>query len=103
MKVFVFYIVLLFSVSPGAAQGSKKDSLLGWLSHEKLDTARVNLLNALGYAYQHTNTDSMFWYANEGLKLANNIGYTKGAIDCRSTLAAYWWQRGDYATAVNLY
>jgi tetratricopeptide (TPR) repeat protein len=103
MKVFKLYIILLFTVSPGAAQVFKKDSLLGRLSHEKQDTARVDLLNELGFAYQNTNTDSMFWYANEGLKLAYKMGYTKGVIEGKSTLAAYWWQRGDYATAVNLY
>ena len=35
-------------------------------------------------------------------KLAQAIGYTKGEMRCKESLAFFWWSVGDYATATKL-
>jgi signal transduction histidine kinase len=96
-----FILLLLFSVA-AQAQPSKKDSLLHLLSRTKQDTTRVNLLLQLSYEHRDANSDSMFLFANEALKLAQSIGNENRANGIKWALVTYWWERGDYATAVNL-
>ncbi|MGI8584155.1 MAG: ATP-binding protein [Chitinophagaceae bacterium] len=102
MKSLPLYIILLLVLTSGLAQSPEKDSLLRLLSEAKQDTTKVNLLDNLSGMYRRSNPDSMFMFANEGLKLAQSIGYKKGEISCKWALAAYWWERGDFATALNL-
>jgi signal transduction histidine kinase len=102
MKSLPLYIILLLVLTSGFAQSPEKDSLLRLLSEANQDTTKVNLLDNLSGMYRRSNPDSLFMLANEGLKLAQSIGYKKGEISCKWALAAYWWERGDFATALNL-
>ena len=67
----------------------------------KDDSIRVNLLAELSDPYRFIYPDSQFIFANEGLRIAQSINYVKGEIDCKDQLAGYWWDRGDYARALN--
>ena len=84
------------------AQQSDNDSLIMLLSKTKEDTTRVNLLSQLSWNYTFTDPDSTYLFAQEGHKLAQSIGYTKGEMHCKENLAVFWWTLGDYATATKL-
>src|SRR5688572_11170986 len=84
------------------AQLPYRDSLRTLLVQAKDDTTRVNVLAQLSGSYVNVNPDSIFLYGQQGLRLAQSIGYTKGEITCKDALALYWWAVGDYATAIKL-
>ena len=103
MKKLTFFITLCCITALSYAQQSHTDSLLMLLSKAKQDTTRVNLLSELSVNYFNSNPDSQFLLADEGLKIAQIIGYKKGEMRCKETLADYWWAIGDYATATKFY
>jgi signal transduction histidine kinase len=96
-------LFLLFICATCAyGQQPNNDSLKKLLSKAKEDTTRVNLLSQLSVNYIFSDPDSTYLFAQEGLKLAQAIGYTKGEMLCKEDLAAFWWTVGDYATATKL-
>jgi signal transduction histidine kinase len=102
-KIFSAFLFLLFFCTTCApAQPPNNDSLITLLSKVKEDTTRVELLFQLGGNYVLTDPDSAYLFAQEGHKLAQAIGYTKGEMDCKADLAAFWWTVGDYATSIKL-
>ncbi len=101
MKSYIFF-ALLFLFTRANSQQSYRDSLLTMLAKTKADTTRVNVLAELSELYQQSNPDSQFVLANQGLQLAQSIGYIKGEINCKDKLAGYWWTVGNYATSINL-
>ncbi len=102
MKSFIFFAFLFFFIRGHSQQQSYRDSLLSVLAKTKADTTRVDILAELSGLYQNSNPDSQFVLANEGLQLAQSIGYIEGEIYCKTKLAGYWWIVGDYATSINL-
>ena len=101
-KIFSALLFLLFVCTTCAyAQKPNIDSLIMLLSKAKEDITRVDLLYQLG-AYTLSDPDSAYLFAQEGLKLAQAIGYTKGEMRCKESLAFFWWSVGDYATATKL-
>ncbi len=78
-----FFILFLFSITEIAtAQVHVKDSLLTLLMKTKEDTTRVNLLFDLSYYYDsHSKLDSTILWANQGLTLAQKIGYKKDEMN----------------------
>ncbi len=102
-KIFSASLLLFFFCTKCAyAQQGNNDSLKALLSKTKEDTTRVNLLSQLSYSYLFSDPDSTYLFAQEGHKLAQAIGYTKGEMLCKEDLAGFWWTVGDYATATKL-
>jgi two-component system NtrC family sensor kinase len=102
-KIFSVSLFLSFFWTTCAyAQQSDNDSLIMLLSKAKEDTTRVNLLSQLSWNYSFTDPDSTYLFAQEGHKLAQSIGYTKGEMHCKVDLSVFWWSLGDYATATKL-
>ena len=108
MKTLFFFIILSFLIKIASAQDQEKDSLLTLLSNTREDTEKVNVLSILSANYSNafttnfSNTDSALLLGQQGLKLAQAIGYKRGEINCRLSLAFYEWVSGDYATAIKL-
>jgi signal transduction histidine kinase len=103
MKIASFFLILLFTTPFAYAQQANRDSLLLLLSKTKQDTTRVNLLWYLSLSYKMSNPDSLFFFAKEGIKLAQSLDYLKGEIACKWVLADNSWFVGDYATAIKFY
>ena len=79
MKKRYFHALLLLLVGAVAfAQQPATDSLKRMLKVSKVDTAKVNLYNALSHEYRESNPDSTQFYAGLALKLAQNNKYTFG-------------------------
>jgi signal transduction histidine kinase len=102
MKRVIIFIILLYTKSV-LAQDHEKDSLLMLISKAKEDTTKVNLLYQLSNLNFGTfDADSAFLLAQQGLNLAQSIGYKKGEMNCKRSLAFSAWVLGDFATAVKL-
>src|SRR5215217_1844956 len=101
MKAATLLLYLLCATPFLYAQRSYRDSLVRLLSKAKEDTAKVGLLQRLSASY-YTNPDSVFFYGQQGLKLAQALDYEKGEINCKQSIAQYWWLVGDYTTAIKL-
>jgi signal transduction histidine kinase len=102
MKQMIFLVTALCVMRLTSAQSREKDSLLALLSKAKEDTVKVNLLSELSDAYYNSNPDSSFLFAENGLQLAESLGYKKGEINCKLSLAAATWVLGDFATSIKL-
>jgi serine phosphatase RsbU (regulator of sigma subunit) len=74
IKKSLLYL-LLFSSAFGAAQ---IDSLTRVYSKTKTDTAKVNLINRIVYAYEQSNLDSASKWAEKGFVLSKNSLNNKG-------------------------
>jgi two-component system, sensor histidine kinase PdtaS len=76
------------------------DSLMIKLGQEKVDTAKVNLLNQIAYFYQNSNIDSSFKYAKESSELATAIGFSTGyCLSCNIT-GGNFYMKSDYDNAL---
>jgi len=69
------------------------------LSDTIQDSSRVHAIHRLTYPYIFSKPDSAMILAQEGLKLASSINYTKGEILCKTDIGAIWWVFGDYTKA----
>jgi tetratricopeptide (TPR) repeat protein len=61
-----------------AESNSNLDSLKKALASAKNDTNKVWLLSDIAYAYHNTKPDSSIWYAQQSLKLSQNLNYPRG-------------------------
>jgi hypothetical protein len=102
MKKLIILIFLVNSISFLSAQQSYEDSVLTQLSKAKDDSTRVNLLNSLSAYYFLSNPDTAFVIAQQGLRLAQSIGYKKGEMTSDLDIAFSSWAMADYATAIKL-
>lgn len=80
------------------------DSLKAALSVEESDTARANILNTLSLeAYYEYDYASANLYAEEALKLSQEIGFRKGIADAYVNLAFVYSAQGNYFEAKEFY
>ena len=88
MKMFVFFVIILFAVAPASSQ----DYLLreGELAVIPGDTAKVNLLIDLGHHYCSKDNQKAIYYLQEALLLSNKLNYKHG------TIFSYLWQGRVY-------
>jgi AraC-like DNA-binding protein len=100
MRVFIS-LGLAFMMTCAVAQTKVLDSLKMELNHHQhQDTVRVNLLNSLSYHYRWMDFSRAQREAEEALRLANTLHFSKGiaVADCR--LAHCLWAIGDNELAI---
>ncbi len=78
MKTYILTFLLLLVVCRAFAQTSKTDSLLRQVALTNEDTNRVILLTELGRTYRFSKPDSMLFYTDQAILLAQKINYLKG-------------------------
>jgi len=95
-------LVLVLSTGWAVAQSPQTPGLRQALARATTDTSRVLLLADLSATYRYSRFDSVQWYAQQGLKLAQRIGYPKGEGRCLSRLAILLSERGNLPAALRL-
>jgi len=78
MRKVYFIIFLLVPLIENFGQVTSRDSLLQLLPEQKEDTNKVNLLYAIGDAFENSSPDTAKIYIRKGGDLSNTINYTKG-------------------------
>jgi len=99
MKILLlaFISVCAFSLN---AQVTEKDSLKNLLNeHTEGDTVKVNLLNAISKNCTRTSTDSSINFAQEALKLSEELGFIKGKATSLMQIGNIYRLKSDYAKA----
>ena len=86
VRLFLLFVFGILS-SGTTAVAQKIDSLRNALhSHPQQDTTRVNILWRLANSYENNSTDSMIAFANEGIAIADKIGFPVGKASCMQML-----------------
>jgi tetratricopeptide (TPR) repeat protein len=67
----------------------------------KEDTSKVKLLNALSNKFAFTTAeDTTIFYANQALKLAEKLNYSRGIAEAQATLSMSFTTIGNYPLAL---
>lgn len=89
MKSLLIYLVFLLGISIATAN-PRVDSLLSVLSRTEKINERSMLYNHLARAIQSENLDSAFWYARQGLQIAEKQEDSEGIAQNARTIAALY-------------
>ncbi|SCX79450.1 tetratricopeptide repeat-containing sensor histidine kinase [Flavobacterium caeni] len=99
-----FLAILFFAVGWSAwSQQTEVDSLKRVLAVTRIDTAKVNLYNALAYQFRETNVDSAQTYAGKALALAQQKKYFLGIAHAHLNLGNAHIILSDYPTALRYF
>ena len=93
-SIFLFFCGTTFSQVGGTDQF--RDSLKHELVIAKNDTSRVIIMSQLASAYTGFYPDTVNQYGNDGLKLAELIGFSRGKVSVLNALALSIQLQGDY-------
>lgn len=102
MKNCLFILVFLICITTANSQNHRLDSLKRSLAVAKEDTTRVLLLAELSLWSIFSNPDTSLQLAREGIRLAQQINYSKGEAYCKRSVGFFFWSIGDYTTAIKL-
>jgi two-component system, NtrC family, sensor kinase len=94
--------LLLLAGVAAPAQSPESAPLRRALARATSDTARVLLLADLSATYRYSRFDSVRYYAQRGLQLAQRIGYRKGEGRCLSRMSILMGERGNLPAALRL-
>ncbi len=106
MKKFIFSVLafILFTGFIIAQEQSKNiDSLLVELNRAKEDTLKVNLYHDVSKHFILTDIDTVPYFTQSGISLAQKLGYKKGEMMNLNVLGNYYENKTDYENALNTY
>jgi serine phosphatase RsbU (regulator of sigma subunit) len=103
--LFLFFFLQNNIAHAQAKQGQAKiDSLLTVLKRTKEDTNKVNLLYNISDNYETIGEyDKGIQYGNQGVTLAQRIGYKKGEAKCYNIIGYIYQDQSDYPKAFIYY
>ncbi len=97
-------LIIFLSLTIGSlcfSQTRKIDSLTHFLdSHSENDTLRVNALNILTAEYQNINLAKAIYLAKEAERISEKINYPKGSAYSYYNQGFYYWNKGNYDSAL---
>lgn len=97
-KFRIFWLSVL--VSGKAVYSQNIDSLLVELAHSKNDSNEVILLNTIASAYFNQDKDKSWTYTKDALRLAKEIGYTRGEAKAWNSIGILIQKDGNYDSAM---
>jgi tetratricopeptide (TPR) repeat protein len=100
---FFFYCSLFGFFSISFAQNSS--AIRGLLERKKNlnDTAKVNILNQLSWAYRNSSIDSALYFSEEAWQLALKLNYWSGQATCANYRGIIYRNQGNYVKALGYY
>ncbi len=102
MKNFLFILVFFTCFTKAHSQNAYLDSLKASLAVAREDTTRVLLLSELSLYSIFSNPDTSLALAKQGIRLAQQINYSKGEAYCNRSVGFVFWSIGDYTTAIKM-
>lgn len=99
----VFLIILFCQTLPVSGQTPYADSLLRVLERTRQFTERVDLLNEIASAYYDYDVANGYDYASRAYDLARANQYLRGMRQSLTLKGYYYYERGEYPKALNLY
>jgi len=103
MKSIATLLLLSLFIKPVYSQTPVIDTLKKQLLSNSLhDTERVLLLSDLAGIIAFVKPDSALIYSQEGVRLAQKIGFIKGEMHCKGSMGSAMWIAGEYSEANKL-
>lgn len=102
MKLYISGIILIINCLVQAQDQRTVDSLINILFNSR-DIEKVNTYNQLSYIHLGSDPNSSRYYADEAVKLAQNIGYKKGMADANRYLGLNCYNQANYPEALSYY
>src|SRR5437016_3031502 len=100
-KLFIICFIFLPLLVPARKQGQARiDSLLTALPKLKEDTNKVKLLDDLSANYSSVNPDEGIKYGQQGIKLAQQLGYKTGIAKSNKVIGMNYYYKSDYNNAL---
>ncbi|KAB7729286.1 tetratricopeptide repeat protein [Rudanella paleaurantiibacter] len=96
MRLYLLLVCLCIGLIPVMAQQSLSDSLQKRLSEPLPDTTRVLMLEQLGRTLMYSQPVVAMQYIQEGLRLAQNIGYGRGEARILNRMGTIFRITGNY-------
>lgn len=98
---FFILLLLVHICRVGMGQGTTPDSLENLLKgHSQEDTVRVNLLTELSFYYRWTDFFNSQRYAEQALKIAQQLHYQKGMATASYRIGHCYWALGENELAI---
>jgi len=98
--IFAVFLSMSFFISTHAQNQKRIDSLLNVLESAKEDTAKVNILNALGSELRSNNPDTSILLATQALSLSEKVKSKKHIADSYLEIAAANHLKGNYPSSL---
>ncbi|WP_315817688.1 tetratricopeptide repeat protein [Paraflavitalea speifideaquila] len=99
-KAPIIIIVLLMTVFPVLAQGSKVDSLLRQLSRTEADTAKVWLLCAIAETYESNAPETAKYYLRQAGALSRQLKFKTGEYKYLNLYGNTFLIQGNYDSSL---
>tara|TARA_R110000850_G_scaffold182360_1_gene307799 strand:+ start:59044 stop:61029 length:1986 start_codon:yes stop_codon:yes gene_type:complete len=101
--VSVLVITLPFGFSIAQEQSKNIDSLLVELNRAREDTLKVNLFHDVSKHFILTDIDTSIYFSQNGIALAQKLGYRKGEMMNLNVLGNYYENKTEYFKALENY
>ncbi|MCZ6694346.1 MAG: sensor histidine kinase [Bacteroidetes bacterium] len=98
--LFVFCLILYFSVNVFAQKQTEEDSLKQALAVANEDTNKVLILKRLGRIHLFSRPDTAKLLFDQGIKLATELGFTLGRSDIARNVGIHHAVLGNYDSAI---
>ncbi len=103
-QLLLSFLIITSALADSTAQNTKLDSLLNLLGqHSEQDTIRVDLLNQVAAASMRNATETSLTYAEEALRLAEELDYKKGLASSFKLHGIYYYHKSDYPVSIDYY
>lgn len=104
-KVLFSLLTVFFSFTNLFAQEQSNniDSLLVELKNAKEDTAKVNLYHKVSKHYVLADIDTVPYFSEQGIALAQQLGFKKGEMMNLNVLGNYFENKTEYDKAIETY
>jgi signal transduction histidine kinase len=93
LKILPLFLFLVFFEVNGQATN---DSITNLLSNVKHDTSKVMMLEQISKSFWNSDLENALKYAQEGLKLANEINFDKGKSRCLNRIGGIYGRMGQH-------
>jgi len=108
MKQLLFFHALLLLFACGQTYAQKQgqeriDSLLLELPKAKEDSNKVSILQNMSFVYSNSNPEEGIKYGEQGLALAQKLGWQKGIGKVYNSLGANYVSKSDYPKGLEYY
>jgi class 3 adenylate cyclase/Tfp pilus assembly protein PilF len=104
--LFSSILIILLTITPAQSQPNQQedkiDSLITSLDSAE-DTVRVNILNKLSKEFEFREPEKSFRYAEEAVRLAEEIDYKEGLAYGYMNIGNYYTEQGAYDNAIKYF
>lgn len=101
--IFIFFLLVQAILMPRLmAQEINLPILKEQVMTAETEADKVDLLNQIAFEFRNVQLDTLWYYANQALLLARDIGYAQGEIASLQNMAMHHIRTGQFNASMNL-